>query len=250
MPCFSSLARYLAFVEELNSESSSDRTFNGIPILTDTFTPRMCRRFAVEHRSCISPTRLFHCLGVLKLESIVQYTFSICTTASGLKRLLLNTLFFRPLENVATHQLYVTSVYSGSQPIGKYAIDHKLSRICALAGVEGRITNHSLRATSATEMYEMGVPEKVIQERNGHHSLEALRVYGSSNAHQQEAVSNALSDLQVRTYSEQHGFARQTMSTSITVIPSRDCLFPSKTSTDAPLTSTTRVQPYTSSLIV
>lgn len=59
-----------------------------------------------------------------------------------------------------------------------------LSKMCALAGIEGRITNHSLRATSATQMYEMGVPEKIIQERTGHRSLDALLVYERTNTHQ------------------------------------------------------------------
>ena len=42
-----------------------------------------------------------------------------------------------------------------------------------LSGVNA-VTNHSMCATSATEMYETGVPEKAIQERTGHRSLEAL----------------------------------------------------------------------------
>ena len=50
--------------------------------------------------------------------------------------------------------------------------------ICARAGVEGHKTNHSLRATGTTAMYEaqVHVPEKLIQERTGHRSLKALRV--------------------------------------------------------------------------
>ena len=44
-------------------------------------------------------------------------------------------------------------------------LDTKLRCMCSLAGIEGDFTNHSLRATSATQMFDMGVPEKVIQER-------------------------------------------------------------------------------------
>ena len=120
--------------------------------------------------------------------------------------------FFRPLENVLTDSM--SPWYSGAQPIGKNTLEHKLSRMCALAGIEGRVTNHSLRATSATQMYEMGVPEKIIQERTGHRSLEALRVYERTNTHQQETASNILSDLQVRTYADRM-YHSQTTSTSI-----------------------------------
>ena len=54
--------------------------------------------------------------------------------------------------------------------------------LCQLANVGGNKTNHSLRATGATSLYEKGVPEKIIQERTGHRSLEALRVYDHTNA--------------------------------------------------------------------
>ena len=54
-------------------------------------------------------------------------------------------------------------------------------------------TNHSLRATSATQMYNSSVPEKIIQERTGHRSLEALRMYERINQQQHQVVSNVLS---------------------------------------------------------
>ena len=41
--------------------------------------------------------------------------------------------------------------------------------------------NHSLLETSATQMFEMGVPK---HERTGHKSLEALRTYECSNEKQ------------------------------------------------------------------
>ena len=66
--------------------------------------------------------------------------------------------------------------------------------MCSLAGIEGDFTNHSLRATSATQMFDMGIPEKVIQERMGHKSLEALRTYERMNSRQHETVSHLLSN--------------------------------------------------------
>ena len=64
--------------------------------------------------------------------------------------------------------------------------------MCLNAGVKGNKTNHSLRATGATQLYESGVPEKVIQERTGHRSLEALRVYEHSNDTQHKVASSVL----------------------------------------------------------
>ena len=49
-------------------------------------------------------------------------------------------------------------------------------------------------------MYESGVSEKLIQERTGHRSLEALRSYERSNAGQHQTVSAFLSAPQQQMY--------------------------------------------------
>lgn len=43
--------------------------------------------------------------------------------------------------------------------------------------IEGNFTNHSLQATGAKVLFDVGVPECVIQKRTGHKSLDALRAY-------------------------------------------------------------------------
>ena len=50
-----------------------------------------------------------------------------------------------------------------------------------------------LSATAATEMFRQGGPEKLIQERTGHRSLEALRSYERLDEVQHKAVSSLLS---------------------------------------------------------
>jgi len=42
---------------------------------------------------------------------------------------------------------------------------------------EAHISNHSLRASGTTQMYNHGIPEKTIQVRTGHKSINGLRVY-------------------------------------------------------------------------
>ena len=69
----------------------------------------------------------------------------------------------------------------------------KVKTMCAQAGVGGHKTNHSLRATAATELYKKGVPEKLIQECTGHRSLEALRTYKHSSEEQHKTASALLS---------------------------------------------------------
>lgn len=48
--------------------------------------------------------------------------------------------------------------------------------------------NHSLRGTCSSEMFAQQVPEKLVQERTEHHSLEALRICESSIEEQHRAV--------------------------------------------------------------
>ena len=65
-------------------------------------------------------------------------------------------------------------MFSGSkhwysqQPRGKNTLNDMVKTMCAEAGIEGHFTNHSLRATGATQFFEKNVFEKVIQEFTGH----------------------------------------------------------------------------------
>ena len=49
------------------------------------------------------------------------------------------------------------------------------------AGIPGNKTNHSFRAYAASELFNAGVPEKVIQDCTGHGFLDGLRKYMSAS---------------------------------------------------------------------
>ena len=66
--------------------------------------------------------------------------------------------------------------------------------MCREAGIGEHKTNHRLRATAATQMFRQGAPEKVIQERTGHRSIEALHSYERLDEIQHKAVSSLLSN--------------------------------------------------------
>ena len=61
--------------------------------------------------------------------------------------------------------------------------------MCAEAGLSEKKTNHSLRATAATALFEANIPEKLIQERTGPHSVDALQQYQRSTVQQHQATS-------------------------------------------------------------
>ena len=65
-------------------------------------------------------------------------------------------------------------------------------RLCQLGGIQGFKTNHSLRATVTTCLYQSGVDEQLVMERTGHRSLEGVRSYKRTSNTQREALSNIL----------------------------------------------------------
>ena len=70
--------------------------------------------------------------------------------------------------------------------------------------------NHSLKATGATVMYVADVPEKIIQERTGHRSLTALRIYEWTTEDKQQAASTVLTLSHRTNFQHVHSQIQQT----------------------------------------
>ena len=66
-----------------------------------------------------------------------------------------------------------------------------MKELCKTAGLPGYYTNHSLRSTSATSMYQGNVDEQIIQEITGHRSL-AVRSYKRTSDSQRKLASNII----------------------------------------------------------
>ena len=84
---------------------------------------------------------------------------------------------------------------SMSNDLGRLArnmLGSMVSKMCKMAGISGR-TNHSLRVTGTSALYDASVPEKIIQNRTGHRSLGGLRLYERITKEQDEQVSKILS---------------------------------------------------------
>ena len=95
--------------------------------------------------------------------------------------------YLRSLTRFENQAVWFTSV-----PVGKNKLQTIIPAMCKKANIQGHKTNHSLRATGATELYMAGVPEKIIKERTGHRSFESLRMYEKTNTSQHKAVCNIL----------------------------------------------------------
>ena len=112
--------------------------------------------------------------------------------------------YVRPMEKTnSSIPTYERSVWYYSIPVGRNKLAQMVPEICKLANISGHKTNYSLRATGATELYEAEVPEKIIQERTGHRSLECLRTYERTSDKQHQAVSNILSSTSQSSYHAQ-----------------------------------------------
>ena len=98
-----------------------------------------------------------------------------------------NAFYLQPLKKPTVDCWY------SSCPIGHCTLSATVGRMCKAAEIPGFKTNHSLRATTATRLYQAGVDEQLIMERTGHHSIDGVRNYKRTNAEQQENLSDILS---------------------------------------------------------
>ena len=96
-----------------------------------------------------------------------------------------NALYLRLKAN------YSPTVWYVDRPVGVNTLQSVVNNVCKEAGLNGYFTNHSLRATSATRMYQSNLPEQVIQETTGHRSL-AIRSYQKTSENQKRKASEAI----------------------------------------------------------
>ena len=88
-----------------------------------------------------------------------------------------------------------------SMQVGINTINQMLSKMCEEAGLE-HCTNHSLRATGATDLFKANIQEHVIQSRTGHLSLKALRTYERVTEDQQKEACKVLTPITTNCHQE------------------------------------------------
>ena len=82
--------------------------------------------------------------------------------------------YLRPLVNAPVDP---TLPWFSQQPIRRNKLNSVMKTMSAQAGLSLPHTNHSLRTYGATKLFQENVPEKVIQDRTGHLSTDALQKY-------------------------------------------------------------------------
>ena len=76
-------------------------------------------------------------------------------------------------------------------PMGINKLRNTIKEMTQKAGIPSYFTNHSLRSTSATRMYQAGIDEQLITEVTGYRSL-AVRSYKRTHDTQKHAASQVL----------------------------------------------------------
>ena len=97
-------------------------------------------------------------------------------------------LYLRPLAKVPNVPY---APWYSCQAMGLHAIQSVLSGMCARGGIGGKRTNHALKATAASRMYNNNFDEQLICEQLGN-SSEAVRSYKWTSTDQKIAVSQTL----------------------------------------------------------
>ena len=91
--------------------------------------------------------------------------------------------YLRPLEKPRGN------IWYSNQCVGRHKLAQTVADICKKAGLSGYRTNHSLRASAATRMFDAEVDEQLICEVTGHRS-NAVRSYKRTNAAQKRKLSS------------------------------------------------------------
>ena len=97
--------------------------------------------------------------------------------------------YLRPLDKVPSSD---DKPWYCKSRVGVNKLKTIITEISVEAGLQVHYTNHSLRATAVTRMYNTGVPENLIAEKSGHRSLKALRAYKRTSEDQEKLAGQSI----------------------------------------------------------
>ena len=99
-----------------------------------------------------------------------------------------NAFYLQPLKKQTAESWF------SREPFGHNKLSQTVQKMCSSAGIHGFRTNHSLRATSATRLFNAGADEQLIMERTGHRSVDGVRSYKRTSVQLTEDVSDILNN--------------------------------------------------------
>ena len=97
-----------------------------------------------------------------------------------------NALYLTPLPKQKG------KVWYSKVPIGHNTLGKIISEMMKEAGFEGHYTNHSLRVTSATRLFDAEVDEQLIMMRTSHSSTDGVHAYKKTSDKLRQLTSDVL----------------------------------------------------------
>ena len=85
----------------------------------------------------------------------------------------------------------VPDIWFQDRPCGENRLRDTIKELCKEAKLPGFYSNHSLRSTATTKMYQSGLDEQLIQEVTGHRSV-AVHSYKRTSQKQRKVASNCI----------------------------------------------------------
>ena len=79
--------------------------------------------------------------------------------------------FLQALPNPTSSRWYANRV------VGYNTLAGVVKKLCTNGGIKGRKSNHSLRCTAATRLFQKGTDEQLIMQVTGHRSINGVRSY-------------------------------------------------------------------------
>ena len=100
--------------------------------------------------------------------------------------LLQQTFYLKPMKNPRQDCWYY------NKPVGHNPLSETVKRLCSKVGADGYYTNHSLRRTCATRLFQSGIDEQEIMAITGHRSTDGVRVYKEISHEQEHQLSKMI----------------------------------------------------------
>ena len=100
--------------------------------------------------------------------------------------------YLRPLSSFADGISLKKCSFS-KQQLGVNTLKQIVPDICK-SGCGAKYSNHSLRATAITHMFNSGISEKIIAETSGHKSVKGLCAYKHTSCEQQKQITSIVNN--------------------------------------------------------
>jgi hypothetical protein len=84
------------------------------------------------------------------------------------------------------------NVWFQKSPLGHNTLGSMIANMMSSANIKGQFSNHSLRSTATTRLFNARVDEQLIMARTGHSSINGVRTYKRIHEQLIEETSNAL----------------------------------------------------------